>query len=159
MKLFIKHKLASRPVYTVTDSNGAVRWTGEWIECRLGVLNAQGDEVARIWKSDEEWVPLQDCSLRRVEVTADSFAFAFQEYLKLIIKKVAFIDLPWHMKGGIQTKYTMFNSDVEIMRVKKHMLAKDELFIENPQMELQCVCVILALDYLDRLRGGDGSIS
>jgi len=157
MKLLIKQKVLSKHPFTVKDSDGAVRWIGEQIDGSLWVLNAQGDRVARIWKSNEDWVPILDYKTRRVEVEAEGFAFAFQEQIKLT-KKVLVVGLPWQIKGSPLTKRIVLDGDREVMWFKPHMLSEAELFIEDPQLELRCVCVALALEYLNLLGAGDGPV-
>jgi uncharacterized protein YxjI len=150
MKLYIKQKVFSwTDKFNIADENGSTRYYAEgelfsWGK-KLHIYNHTGREVAFIRQKVMSWLPRYFVEIGGVTVATvvKEFTFFRQSY------RVE--GPPWHMEGDFWAHdYVMYDkSNNEVMRMRKAWFTwgdSYELEIHNPDNELLCLSVALAVD-------------
>ena len=149
MKLYMKQKVFSwTDKFTVADEQGSARYfvQGELFSWgkQLHICNAAGQEVAFIRQKVFSWLPryFVEINGQTVATIVKDFTFFRPSY------RVE--GLPWQVNGDLWShNYLMHDSRFEIMRLTKAWFTwgdSYELEIFNPQNELLCLSVALAID-------------
>jgi uncharacterized protein YxjI len=149
MKLYLKQKVFSwRDRFFVKDESGNDRYwvQGEILSLgkRLRVYDGSGAEVAFIRQKVMSWLPrfFVEINGRVVCMIVKELTFFRQSY------RVE--GLPWHLSGDFWAhEYSLTESGREIMRLSKKWFTwgdSYELDIADPQNELMCLCIALAVD-------------
>ena len=148
MKIYIKQKVFSwRDRFAVKDASGADRYyaQGELFSWgrKLHIYAQNGQEVAFVRQKMWSWRPsyfieLGGCTYKLVR----EFTF-FKQRLHVE-------GLPWVMRGNFWAhEYTLHDGQNLIMQMSKHWFTwgdSYELDIPNPQNELLCLGIALAVD-------------
>lgn len=149
MKLYMKQKVFSwTDKFNIADGHGNNRYYVEgelfsWGK-KLHIFNSAGQEVAFIRQKVMSWLPCYFIEINGVTVASvvKEFTFFRQSY------RVE--GLPWKMEGDFWAHdYTMYDNGHEIMRLSKAWFTwgdSYELEIFEPDNELLCLCVALAVD-------------
>ena len=149
MKLYMKEKVFSwTDKFTIVNERQKVRYTveGEFFSFgkKLHVYDAGGAEVAFLQEKLLSWMPRYTAQIRGEE------AFEIAQKFTVLTQKFDLEGLPWHVEGDFWGHdYTLSDDLREVMRIKKHWFTwgdSYELEIANPEEELVCVCVVLAID-------------
>lgn len=151
MKLFLKQKVFSwRDRFFVKDENGGDRFSVEgeiftWGK-KLHIYDANGIETAFIRQKVWSWLPRYFIEIGGVVVCEIVKEFT------LFKPSYRLEGVPWRMKGDFWAhEYTLYDSNNEnhIMSISKKRFSwgdSYELDISDPQNELLCLCVALAVD-------------
>lgn len=150
MKLYIKQKVFSwAGKFNIADEHGNTRYYAEgqlfsWGK-KLHIYNNCGRELAFIRQKLMSWLPRY-----YVEIDGVTVASVVKE-LTFFRQSYRVEGLPWQMKGDLwEHNYVMYDhSSNEIMRMRKAWFTwgdSYELEIFNPDNELLCLCVALAVD-------------
>lgn len=150
MKLYIKQKVFSwTDKFNVASESGATRYYAEgelfsWGK-KLHIYSNTGREVAFIRQKVMSWLPRYF-----VEIDGAIVATVVKEFT-LFRQSYRIEGLPWHMEGNFWAHdYVMYADDNrEIMRMRKAWFTwgdSYELEIFDPESELICLCVALAVD-------------
>ena len=149
MKLYIKQKVFSwGDKFNVADENGQSRYTIEgeiftWGK-KLHVYDSSMREVAFIRQKVLSWMPRYFIEIggNVVASVVKDFTFFRQSY--------HLEGLPWQLDGDFWAHdYVLHENGKEIMRMKKAWFTwgdSYELEISDPQDEILCLCVALAVD-------------
>ena len=149
MKLYVKQKAFSwRDRFYVKDEKGNDRFVVEgeiftWGK-KLHVYNASGTEVAFIRQKVWSWLPRYFVEVGGCVVCeiVKEFTFFRQSY--------RLEGLSWRLDGDFWAhEYSLKDKGRQIMRLSKKWFTwgdSYELDIANPQEELLCLCVALAVD-------------
>ncbi|MCL1820688.1 MAG: LURP-one-related family protein [Oscillospiraceae bacterium] len=149
MKLYVKQKVFSwRDRFFVKDENGSDRYAVEGEILSLGkklhVYDMNGTEVAFIRQKVMSWLPRFF-----VEVNGRVVCTIVKE-LTLFKQRYRLEGLPWHLDGDFWAhEYSLVENNRQIMRLSKKWFSwgdSYELDIADPQNELMCLCVALAVD-------------
>jgi uncharacterized protein YxjI len=149
MKLYMKQKVFSwADKFNVKDEDGNERYYVEgelfsWGK-KLHIKNSNGQEVAFIRQKLMSWLPRYFVEINGVTVAT-------------VVKELTFFrpsyrveGLPWTMKGNFwEHNYVMYDNSREVMRLSKAWFTWEdsyELEIYDPENELLCLCVALAVD-------------
>ena len=149
MRLYMKQKVFSwGDRFFVYDENGYERYSVEgevfsWGK-KLHVYDINGMEAAFIRQKVLSWMPrfFVEIGDRVVCEIVKEFTFFRQSY--------HIEGLPWHMDGDFWAhEYSLDSNGRQIMRLSKKWFTfgdSYELDIANPQDELLCLCIALAVD-------------
>lgn len=149
MKLYLKQKVFSwRDRFYAKDEGGNDRYAVEgelfsWGK-KLHVYRADGAEAAFIRQKVFTWMPRYFVEIggRTVCEIVKEFTFFRQSY--------RLEGLPWHLEGDLWAhEYSLSDNGRVVMRLSKKWFSwgdSYELDIANPQDELLCLCVALAVD-------------
>ena len=149
MKLYMKQKVFSwGDKFTIADENGQTRYTVEgeifsWGK-KLHVYDSKGYEVAFIRQKLFSWLPRYF-----IEIGGNVVA--------TVVKDIAFFrqsyhleGMPWQLDGDFWAHdYILEENGLTVMRMKKAWFTwgdSYELEIIDPQNEILCLCVTLAVD-------------
>lgn len=149
MKLYMKQKVFSwSDKFDVTDEDGAERYYVEgelfsWGK-KLHIYDNRGREVAFIRQKLVSWLPRYFVEIDGVTVAS-------------VVKELTFLrssyrveGLPWKMEGNFwEHDYVMHDNSREVMRLSKAWFTwgdSYQLEIFDPEKELLCLCVALAVD-------------
>lgn len=149
MKLYMKQKVFSwRDKFYVADEAGANKYYVEgeifsWGK-KLHVYNTSGEEVAFIRQKVMSWLPRYYIEMNGAVVATVVKEFTFFK------PSYRVEGLPWQMQGDFWAHdYLMYDGGQEIMRLSKAWFTwgdSYELEIFNPQNEVLCLGVALAVD-------------
>jgi len=151
MKLFLKQKVFSwRDRFYVKDENGNDRFYVEgeiftWGK-KLHIYNVNGTEVAFIRQKIFSWLPRYFIEIGGVVVCEIVKEFT------LFKPSYRLEGLPWRLKGDFwahEYKLDDNYNERQIMSISKKWFTwgdSYELDINDPQNELLCLCVTLAVD-------------
>jgi uncharacterized protein YxjI len=150
MKLYLKQKVFSwRDRFYVKDENGKDRFAVEgeiftWGK-KLHVYNESGTEVAFIRQKVWSWLP------RYFVEIGGRVACEIVKEITFFKQRYRLEGLPWRLEGDFWAHEYSLNSNGgrQIMRLSKKWFSwgdSYELDIVNPQDELLCLCVALAVD-------------
>jgi len=150
MKLYLKQKVFSwRDRFFAKDENGGDRFAVEgeifsWGK-KLHVYNTNGTEAAFIRQKVFSWMPRYFVEIGGNVVCeiVKEFTFFKPSYI--------LVGIPWRLSGDIFAHEYMLNDNNggQIMRMSKKWFTwgdSYELDIANPNDELLCLCVTLAVD-------------
>jgi uncharacterized protein YxjI len=149
MKLYLKQKVFSwRDRFYAKDENGNDRYAVEGeiftLGKRLRVYDANGSEAAYIRQKVMSWLPRYYIEIggRVVCEVVKEFTFFRQSY--------CIEGLSWHLEGDFWAhEYALHENGRQIMRLSKKWFTwgdSYELDIADPQNELLCLFVALAVD-------------
>ena len=149
MKLYLKQKVFSwRDRFSVRDESGSDRYTAKGEIFTLGkklyVYNSNGSEAAFIRQKLLSWLPRYYIEIdgRVVCEVAKKFTFFKPSY--------HIEGLSWHLQGDFwEHEYSLYGNRQQIMRLSKKWFSwgdSYELDIADPQSELLCLCIALAVD-------------
>ena len=149
MKLYLKQKVFSwRDRFYAKDENGNDKFYVEgeifsWGK-KLHIYNADGTEAAFIRQKIFSWMPRYF-----VEIGGQVVCEIVKEFT-FLKPKYRLEGLPWRMKGDFGAhEYTLNDNERKIMSLSKKWFSwgdSYELNIAEPQDELLCLCVTLAVD-------------
>lgn len=149
MKLYMKEKVFSwTDKFTVKDEQGQDRYyvEGEFFSFgkKLHIYNETNKEVAFIREKVMSFMPRFIVEAGGLEIfqIAQKFTFLKQRF--------QLEGLNWDVEGDFWAHdYTLYDGDRVVMRLTKHWFTwgdSYELDITNPEEELICLCVVLAID-------------
>jgi uncharacterized protein YxjI len=149
MKLYMKQKVFTwTDRFIIADEQGNERYYAEgelfsWGK-KLHIYSNTGQEVAFIRQKVMSWLPRYYVEIDGVTVASVVKEFTF-------IKPSYRVEgLPWRMEGNFWAHdYVMYDDRQEIMRLRKAWFTwgdSYELEIFDPENELYCLCVTLAVD-------------
>ena len=148
MKLYIRQKVFSwRDKFAVKDEAQNDRWFAQGEIFTLGrklhVYDSGGAEVAYIRQKLLSFLP-------RYYIEIGGKEYEFVREFKLFRPKYTIRNLSWVVNGNFwEHEYAVTSMSGDIMRISKAWLSWGdfyELDIVNPQDELLCLCVSLAID-------------
>jgi uncharacterized protein YxjI len=148
MKLYIRQKVFSwRDKFAVKDEQQNDRWFAQGEIFTLGrklhVYDSTGTEAAYIRQKLLSFLP-------RYYIEIGDKEYEFVRELKLFRPKYTIRNLGWVVDGNFfEHEYYVTGGSGDIMRISKAWLSWGdfyELDIVNPQDELLCLCVSLAID-------------
>ncbi|MCL2106627.1 MAG: LURP-one-related family protein [Oscillospiraceae bacterium] len=148
MKLYIKQKAFSwRDRFTVKDEYGNDRWfaQGELFSWgrKLHVYDVYGREAAFVRRKLMVWLP-------RYVIEMEGFSCTLVKEFSFFRPKFYLEGVPWRMEGDFWAhEFSLADERREVMRVSKHWFTwgdSYELDIPDPNDELLCLCIVLALD-------------
>ena len=151
MKLYIKQKVFSwRDKFSVKDEHQNDRWFAQGKILSLGrklyVYDTFGNEVAFIRQKILSFLP-------RYYIEIGGYEYEFVREFKLIRPRYTIRNLDWVIDGNFfEHQYTVNNSNGEVMSIGKAWFSWGdfyELNIIDPQNELLCLCVVLAIDCIN----------
>jgi uncharacterized protein YxjI len=151
MKLYIKQKVFSwRDKFAVKDEEERDRWFAQGEIFTLGrklhVYDANGAEVAFIRQKLLSFLPRY-----YIEIGGDMYEFV--QELTLLRPKYTIRNLDWVIDGNFWAhEYAVTGSSGDVMQISKVWLTWGdfyELEITEPQNELLCLCVALAIDCIN----------
>ena len=151
MKLYIRQKVFSwRDRFAVIDESGREKWFAQGEIFTLGrklhVYDTSGAEVAFIWKKLLSFRP-------RYFIEIGNNQFEFVKELTLLRPRYTIRNLDWVADGNFfQHDYSVSSNFGEVMHISKAWLTWGdfyELDIYDPQNELLCLCVALAIDCMN----------
>ncbi len=149
MRLYMKQKVFSwRDRFFIKDEYGADRYAveGEFFSWgkKLHIYDIHGREIAFIRQKLLSWLPRYYVEIggRVLCEIVKEFTFFKHSY--------RLEGIPWRMQGDFMAHdYCLYDADRQIMRLYKKWFTwgdSYELDIANPQDELLCLCVALAVD-------------
>jgi uncharacterized protein YxjI len=149
MRLYLRQKVFSwRDRFFVYDEFGNERYYVEgeifsWGK-KLHVYDINGMEAAFIRQKVMSWMP------RFFVEIGDRVVCEIVKELTLFRQSYRIEGLPWHMHGDFWAhEYSLENNGFQVMNLSKKWFTfgdSYELDIANPQDELLCLCVALAVD-------------
>ena len=151
MKLYIKQRVFSwRDRFAVKDEFENDRWFAQGEVFTLGrklhVYNAVGAEVAFIRQKLLSFLP-------RYYIEIGGNEFEFVKELTFLRPRYTIRNLDWTVDGNFfEHDYAVTDSRGDVMRISKAWLTWGdfyELDISDPQNELLCLCVALAIDCIN----------
>lgn len=149
MKLYMKQKVFSwTDKFFVWDEEQRNRYVveGEFLSMtkKLHVYDMSGAEAAFIRQKLWAWMPRFFVEIDGREVCQIAKRFTLMRPLYELE------GLNWHVEGEFWAHdYTVYDGEHEIMRLSKQWLTwgdSYELDIPDPQHELLCLCIVLAID-------------
>lgn len=149
MKLYMKQKVFSwTDKFTVKDEMEQDRYfvEGEFLSLtkKLHIRNTSNEELAFIWQKFWSIMP-RFC----VEIDSREVCWIAKRFT-LLRPKYVLEGLNWHVEGDFWShEYSVYDGDREIMSLSKHWISwgdSYELDIVNPEDELLCLCIVLAID-------------
>ena len=159
MKLYIKQKMFSwRDKFAVKGEDELDRWLAQGEIFTLGrklhVCSADGKEVAFIRQKLLSFLP-------RYYIQIGGEEYEFVKEFTFLRQKYAIRNLDWVVDGNFMAHdYAVTDSRGEVMRISKAWLTWGdfyELNIADPQNELLCLCVALAIDCINADAAGTAS--
>ncbi len=149
MKLYMKQKVFSwTDKFNIADEQGNTCYYVEgelfsWGK-KLHIYNRGGQELAFIRQKVMSWLPRYFVEIRGVTVASVVKEFTFFR------PSYRVEGLPWKVKGDFWSHdYVMHDDRKDIMRLNKAWFTwgdSYELEIFDPENELLCLCVTLAID-------------
>jgi len=148
MNLYMKQKVFSwRDKFAVKDEAERDRWFAQGEIFTLGrklhVYDAAGAEVAFIRQKLLSFLP-------RYYIEIGGREYEFVKELTLLRPRYTIRNLDWSVEGNFfEHDYAVSDSRGEVMRISKAWFTwgdSYELAIADPQNELLCLCVALAID-------------
>ena len=149
MKLYIQQKVFSwRDRFSVKDADGADRYYAEGEVFSLGkqlhIYNSNGHAVAHIRQKLMSFTPKFE-----IEINGQIVCEIVRKFT--ILDHDYYIDgLPWYLEGDFWGHdYSLINGNQVIMRLSKQWFTWGDSYllnILNPEHELKCLCIALAVD-------------
>jgi len=151
MKLYIKQRVFSwRDRFAIKDETERDRWFAQGEIFTLGrklhVYDANGAEVAFIRQKVLTFLP-------RYYIEIGGREYEFVKEFTFLRPKFTVRNLDWEVSGNFwEHEYAVTDNSGDVMRMSKAWLTWGdfyELDIADPQNELLCLCVALAIDCIN----------
>lgn len=149
MKLYMKQKVFSwSDQFTVKDEYEQDRFyvRGKFLSWgkKLFVYDAQENQIAYLHQKMLSFMPRYIVDIGGVE------AFQIAQRFTVLSQRFDMDGLPWRVEGDFWAhEYTVYDGEREVMHISRRWLSwgdSYELDIVDPQDELPCLCVVLAID-------------